>query len=252
MSEQDAQHAGLVADGIDVVYSGAVRAVDGVSLSVAPGEIVALLGANGAGKTTTLRAIGGFAAHEHARITRGTVTLDGRDVTRMRPERRARLGIGIVPESGKIFERLTVGEHLRSAFRPSQEDEMQKVLDMFPRLKERSKKLAGLLSGGERQMLAITITLAHRPTVLMIDELSLGLAPKVIDELLAILVEIRDTQGVAILLVEQNIDKVLEIADRCYIMSTGRIIGEERAAALRGRSDVWDLLLGRGIGDGAA
>jgi branched-chain amino acid transport system ATP-binding protein len=248
----DAPEGALTAEAIDVVYSSAVKALDRVSLTVAPGEIVALLGANGAGKTTTLRALGGFAAHEHARITGGSVWFNGRDITRLRPEGRARLGLGIVPESGKIFERLTVAEHLRAAFTRSQNAEVERVLEMFPRLRERAKKLAGLLSGGERQMLAIAITLANNPKVLMIDELSLGLAPQIIDDLLATLVDIRDRQGTAILLVEQNVDKAFEVADRCYLMATGRIIREEAAAALRGRPDVWELILGRDIVPGAA
>lgn len=247
----ESRDPGLVARDISVVYSGAVKALDGVSLRVRPGEIVALLGANGAGKTTTLRALGGFASHEHARLAAGTILHDGRDITRLRPEKRARLGIGIVPESGKIFDRLTVEEHFRAAFSRAQHAESERVLDMFPRLRERTKKLAGLLSGGERQMLAIAITLASNPAVLMVDELSLGLAPQVIDDLLTTLVDIRDQQHIAILLVEQNVDKALEVADRCYLMSTGRIFREEPAAALRGRSDVWELLLGRDVVEGS-
>lgn len=238
----------LVVDRLEVVYNRAVRAVNGLSLKIKAGEIVALLGPNGAGKTTTLRAIGGFAAHEHARATAGTMTLNGRDVKLLRPERRARLGIGIVPETGKIFERLTVGEHIRAMLSWSDRAQVDEVLEMFPQLRERSGKLAGLLSGGERQMLAIAITLSRKPSVLLIDELSLGLAPKVVDELMEKLVQIRTSAEVAILLVEQNVDRALEVADRCYMVAAGRVIVEESAAALRGRPDVWALLLGQDIG----
>lgn len=238
----------LVVDRLEVVYNRAVRAVNGMSLRINAGEIVALVGPNGAGKTTTLRAISGFAAHEHARVTAGSVRFGGRDVTQLRPEKRARLGIGIVPEVGKIFERLTVGEHIRAMLSWSDRIRVDEVLAMFPRLRERSGKLAGLLSGGERQMLAIAITLSRQPSVLLIDELSLGLAPKVVDELMEKLVEIRRSAKVAIVLVEQNVDRALEVADRCYMVAAGRVIVEEPAAALRGRPDVWALLLGQDIG----
>lgn len=245
-----AAHAGdvLAVTGLEVLYNRAVRAVNGISISVRAGEIVALLGPNGAGKTTTLRAIGGFGGHENARIAAGSVVINGRDVTRLRPELRARLGIGIVPESGKIFERLTVGEHIRAMFSWSDVETVEKVLDMFPRLRERSPKLAGLLSGGERQMLAIAMTLSLRPSILLIDELSLGLGPKVVDELLEKLVQIRASREVAVLLVEQNVDKALDVADRCYMMASGRIVTAAAAAELRGRPDVWNLLLGQDIG----
>lgn len=238
----------LAVTGLEVLYNRAVRAVNGISISVRAGEIVALLGPNGAGKTTTLRAIGGFAGHENGRIAAGTVVINGRDVTRLRPERRARLGIGIVPESGKVFERLSVGEHIRAMFSWSDRQTIEQVLDMFPRLRERSAKLAGLLSGGERQMLAIAMTLTLSPSVLLIDELSLGLGPKVVDELLEKLVQIRASQQVAVLLVEQNVDKALEVADRCYMIAGGRIVTTAPAAELRGRPDVWNLLLGQDIG----
>jgi len=238
----------LAVNGLEVVYNRAVRAVNGISISVQAGEIVALLGPNGAGKTTTLRAIGGFASHENARIAAGTVVFNGRDVTRLRPERRARLGIGIVPESGKIFERLSVGEHISAMSSWSDRQTVEQVLSMFPRLRERSAKLAGLLSGGERQMLAIAMTLSLRPSVLLIDELSLGLGPKVVDELLEKLLQIRASQQVAVLLVEQNVDKALEVADRCYMIAGGQIVTTAPAAELRGRPDVWSLLLGQDIG----
>ena len=238
----------LAVSDLEVVYNRSVRAVDGVSFTCATGEIVAILGPNGAGKTSTLRAVGGFASHEAGRVTRGRVVLAGRDVTHLRPERRAALGVGIVPESGKVFERLTVSEHMRAMRSWSDTETVEGVLQMFPRLRDRAPKLAGLLSGGERQMLAIAITLSRRPSVLLIDELSLGLAPMVVDELLQKLVDLRAAGNVGIVLVEQNVDKALQVADRCYMLAAGQIIAEERAAGLRGRADVWDLLLGRAAG----
>lgn len=238
----------LAVSDLEVVYNRSVRAVDGVSLNCRAGEIVAVLGPNGAGKTSTLRAISGFAGHENGRIAGGRVLVNGRDVTHLRPERRAALGVGIVPESGKVFERLTVAEHFRAMRSWSDAASVDAVLAMFPRLRERAPKLAGLLSGGERQMLGIAITLSRRPSVLLIDELSLGLAPMVVDELLQKLLEIRAAGTVGIVLVEQSVDKALEVADRCYMIAAGRVVAEERAAALRGRSDVWDLLLGKAVG----
>ena len=238
----------LNVSGLEVVYNRSVRAVNGVSLNCRAGEIVALLGPNGAGKTSTLRAISGFAGHENGRVTAGKVIVNGHDVTRWRPERRARMGVGIVPESGKIFERLTVAEHIRAMQSWSDPETVEEVLQMFPRLRERAPKLAGLLSGGERQMLAIAVTLSRSPSVLLIDELSLGLGPIVVDELMERLVKIRSSRVVGIVLVEQNVDKALEVADRCYMMAAGAVFSEEPASALRGRSDVWDLLLGRAVG----
>lgn len=230
---------------LEVVYNRSVRAVNGISFTCAPGEIVAILGPNGAGKTSTLRAVGGFASHEAGRVTKGKIAVAGRDVTHLRPERRAALGVGIVPESGKVFERLTVSEHFRAMRSWSDTETVDGVLELFPGLRERAPKLAGLLSGGERQMLAIAITLSRRPSVLLIDELSLGLAPMVVDELLQKLVKLRAGGVIGIVLVEQSVDKALQVADRCYMLAAGQFVAEERAADLRGRGDVWDLLLGR-------
>lgn len=234
-----------VAD-LEVTYSRSVRAVAGISLTVAHKEVVAILGPNGAGKTTTLRAIAGFAGHERGRITGGRVTFAGSDVTRLSPERRARLGIGIVPETSKIFDRLTVAEHLRAV--TGDPAKRADLLELFPRLAVRSSELAGNLSGGERQMLGIAMTLALDPTLLIIDELSLGLAPKIVDELLTNLVEVRDALQVSVLFVEQNVDKALAVADRCYVVSGGRVIHTADAADLRGRGDVWSLLVGDDVG----
>jgi branched-chain amino acid transport system ATP-binding protein len=234
----------LDVENLEVTYSKSIAAVRGVSLYVKSREIVSLFGPNGAGKTTTLRGITGFADHEHASITSGSVLLNGVDVVKMAPQQRARAGLGIIPESHKIFERLTVGEHFRTMFTTKEGPDEEKILNLFPRLKDRWAKMAGLLSGGERQMLAFAMTLSKKPSVLLIDELSLGLAPKIIDELLEKLLEIKENENIGILLVEQNIEKALAISDRCYFISSGKITRTETAMSLRNSPEIWEFMLG--------
>lgn len=234
----------LQVEGLEVVYSRSVRAVQDVTLEVNSGEIVALIGPNGAGKTTTLRGIGGFADHEHAEITKGSIIVNGTDITKKSPQQRARMGVGIVPESNKIFERLTVSEHFRAMFSSSKDPEQEKILQLFPRLTKRWSELSGLLSGGERQMLGIAVTLARKPSILLIDELSLGLAPKIFDELLEKLLEVRESEKVGILLVEQNVDRAIEVSDRCYFISSGRIGRSDFSKNLLESSEIWDFMMG--------
>ncbi len=213
-----------------------------LSLTVAAGEVVALLGANGAGKTTTLRAISGL-----ARVNSGSVRLDGVDLAGMSPTARARLGIVHVPEDRGLFFGLTVAEHLRLG--GATDEVQQAALDRFPALRGLRERRAGLLSGGEQQMLAIARALTHEPKLLLLDELSLGLAPVIVERLLPVVREFADRHGTAVLMVEQHVHLALEIADRGYVLAHGDLALSDSAAALRGNSD---LLTASYLGEHAA
>jgi len=201
-----------------------------VDLEVGAGEIVALVGANGAGKTTLLRAICGGVAP-----TGGSVHLDGVDVTRLPPERLARLGVAHVPEGRRLFsglsvrENLLVGAHHRG--RVDLRDDLDRVFDLFPILAERAGQVAGRLSGGEQQMCALGRALMGRPRLLLIDELSLGLAPRLVDELLARLPGIA-AEGTAIVLVDQDVEAALGLAAHGYVLETGRMVARGPGAEL--------------------
>ena len=246
----------LEVDTLEVVYHRVATAVQGVSLRVPEHSIVTLVGPNGAGKTTTLRAISGFLDAEDARITDGTVRYDGATTTGWPVHRTARAGLVLVPEREKIFESLTVQENLDAARRPprvgTRAITLAQVVGYFPVLAQRRTQLAGLLSGGERQMLAIGAALLCQPRVLLVDELSLGLAPLVVKGLMEILARLRDELGVTIVLVEQNVGAALAIADHGYVIEHGRIVYDGTAAALRDHADVREFYLGVGRGAGAA
>jgi len=204
------------------VYYGNIHALKGVSLSVGPGEIVTLIGANGAGKSTTLMTISGI-----RRPRRGTITLDGKRIDTESPEAIVRLGVVQVPEGRRIFPHLTVRENLRiGAFarddRDDYEADLRRVMELFPRLKERENQLGGTLSGGEQQMLAIGRALMARPRVLLLDEPSLGLAPIIVDQIFEIIREINQS-GTAVLLVEQNALAALKLSHRGYVIETGSV-----------------------------
>jgi branched-chain amino acid transport system ATP-binding protein len=237
---------------LEVVYQRVITAVQGVTLSVAAGEIVALLGPNGAGKSTTLRAVTGFLDADDARITAGRVRFEGVSVTAAAPHVLARRGLVLVPERLKVFESLTVRENLMAARRPAPGGRtpvaVEQVLGYFPVLGERRGQLAGYLSGGERQMLAVASALLCQPRALLVDELSLGLAPLAVQELMAILQRLRAELGVAILLVEQNAAAALSIADRGYVIEQGRIVFEGSAARLAASDDVREFYLGTSRG----
>jgi ABC-type branched-subunit amino acid transport system ATPase component/ABC-type branched-subunit amino acid transport system permease subunit len=203
-----------------VIYNTGARAVDGLDLDVDNGEIVALLGRNGAGKTSTLRALSGFFLAENVRVT-GKVELGGHDILGRSPMRTARDGLILVPERDKVFPNLTVREHLRMTGADSAT--VGDMLRLFPRLGQRESGQAGLLSGGERQMLALAMAWCARPRLLMIDELSLGLAPNIIKNLIAMVRDYRDRVGTAVLLVEQNATAALQVADRAYVLEAGRV-----------------------------
>ncbi len=202
------------------VFYGQVEALKGVSLQVDKGEIVALIGANGAGKTTTLKTISGLRPVRH-----GKLVLDGRDITHMAGHRRVRLGLCQAPEGRGIFPGMTVVENLEMGAYdrrgPLQED-FDRVFALFPRLAERRTQYGGTLSGGEQQMLAIGRALMARPQVLLLDEPSMGLAPKLVSQIFSIIKEINQ-QGTTVLLVEQNAVQALSLAHRAYVLELGRV-----------------------------
>ncbi len=239
----------LAVDKLEVVYQRAITAVQGVSLSVERGRIVALLGTNGAGKTTTLRAISGFLGLDDARVTDGAITFAGKRIHGLPPHEVTRRGIALVPERDKVFPNLTVAENLivpvaRSASTAEQRRLEDMVFAFFPRLADLRSRVGGLLSGGERQMLALGCALVCRPELLLIDELSLGLAPVVVEDLAGRLTQIRRELDLTILLVEQSAAVALTIADDGYVMENGRIVLDGPAERLRAHPDVQEFYLG--------
>jgi branched-chain amino acid transport system ATP-binding protein len=237
----------LEVDAIVARY-GSTLAIRGVSMSVRPGEIVALLGANGAGKTTTLKTIVGL-----LRCAEGRIVFDGDDITSLPPERVVRRGLTLTPEGREVFGRLTVDENLRMgagfAKQPVFEARREQVLEMFPILHEKRDVFAALLSGGQQQQLAIGRSLMSDPKLLLLDEPSLGLAPIVVEQVFELITTLRD-QGRTVILAEQNVDKALQIADRAYVLNTGRVEIEGDADALRQNPDVEQAYLGLGVKDG--
>ena len=227
-----------------VVNYGVITALQGVSLTVNEGEIVTLIGANGAGKTTTLRTISGL-----LQARSGQILYQGRDITNMAAHRLVRLGMAHVPEGRMVFANLTVMENLRMGAylvrdKAAIARELEYVFSVFPRLHERQSQLAGTLSGGEQQMLAIGRALMSRPKFLMLDEPSLGIAPLLVQTIFEKIVEINRQQGITILLVEQNANLALEVSRRGYVLETGRILLENTAEALRADPQVRSAYLG--------
>jgi branched-chain amino acid transport system ATP-binding protein len=232
----------LEVEGIHTYY-GSIQALKGVSLQVFDGEIVTLLGANGAGKTTTLRSINGL-----NRPREGTIRFRGIDITSVSAHEIVKHGIAQSPEGRRLFPRMTVTENLEmGAFQRSDKagirDDLDRVYDLFPRLKERRSQKAGTMSGGEQQMCAIGRALMARPKLLLLDEPSLGLAPIFVERIFDIVHQINE-QGTAILLVEQNALMALEAANRGYVMETGHIVLSDSAAALKTNEQVRKTYLG--------
>ena len=224
---------------------GPIRALHGVSLTVADGEVVALLGANGAGKTTTLRSISSMTR------TSGDIVFDGRGIARRSPEYAARLGIAHVPEGRGLFPELTVWENLRmGAVGPGRgrgvrlEDEAKRVVGYFPWIDRRRDQPAATLSGGEQQMLALGRALVSRPRLLMLDEPSLGLAPTVVRELFAIVHRLNEEEGLTVLVVEQNATIALDVASRAYVLEVGRVAVEGTSDELQRHEGVRKSYLG--------
>lgn len=220
----------LEVDGLDAGYRD-ITVVRDVSLTVASGEVMTILGANGAGKSTTLLALSGL-AERHA----GTVRFDGKDLDRVRPAAVARLGIGHVPEDRSLFTRLTVGENLRLGGRGSTEH-LDRVSSLFPALGKITDRQVGRLSGGEQQMVALARALMSGPRLLLVDELSLGLAPFVVKDLLRTLRRIADDDGVGVVLVEQHVTLAASIADRMMVLSRGRVTMSGPASDITKRAD---------------
>jgi branched-chain amino acid transport system ATP-binding protein len=225
-------------------YYGPIMAIRGISLEVRRGQIVALLGANGAGKTTVLKTISGILDPQ-----KGTIEFLGQPIQRLEADRIVRLGISHVPEGREVFPFLSVRENLMMGAyartdRAGLPDELERVYGYFPRLKERLDQAAGQLSGGEQQMLSIGRALLNRPTLLLLDEPSLGLSPILVKEIFAIIRRINAEQGVSILLVEQNAKVALETADYGYVLEIGRVVMNDSGERLMRSQDIQEFYLG--------
>jgi branched-chain amino acid transport system ATP-binding protein len=238
-------------ENLEVVYHNVSTAIQGVTLQVYQNQIVGLLGTNGAGKTTILSAISGFLAVDEAKITEGFIDFQGEKIHNRPPHEITLKGIVLVPEWGKIFEHLTVEENLEVCIssgerRFKRKDLCSRIFGYFPPLQVAKKRLAGYLSGGERQMLSLSTALLCGPRLLLVDELSLGLAPIVLGELMNLLKVIRDEQQITVLLVEQNALAALEIADYGYVIENGRIVFAGSPDRLRNHQDIQEFYLGQG------
>ena len=225
-------------------YYGPIMAIRGISFGVPRGAIVTILGANGAGKTTILKTVSGVMEPQ-----KGTVTFEGRALRGRDPDKVMRLGLSHVPEGREVFPLLTVRENLKmGAYTRKDADavaqDMQMVYDYFPVLAMRAEQRAGLLSGGEQQMLSISRALMARPKMMLLDEPSLGLSPKLVKDIFDIIVRINREQGVTILLVEQNANMALHIADYGYVLEVGRIVMEDTCARLLEKDDIKEFYLG--------
>ena len=241
----------LALEKLEVVYHRVITAVQGISLEVAEGSIAVLLGTNGAGKTTTLRAISGFIGLDDARVTEGSIAYRGERIENRPPHQVTARGITLVPERSKVFENLTVAENIEAVVPRANTDARrlaQAAWDYFPALARLRAREAGYLSGGERQMLAIASALACAPELLLVYELSQGLAPLVIDELVHRLQAIRKDLGMTLLLVEQNAAVALEVADYAYVLENGRIVLDGTPEKLRAHADIQEFYLGAGAG----
>ncbi len=240
----------LLVNNIEVIYDHVILVLKGVSLEVMEGGVVALLGANGAGKSTTLKAISNLLGAERGDVTKGSITFKGEDVHSLTPNELVRRGVIQVMEGRHCFEHLTVEENLltgaytRRDGRKGISDDLELVYQYFPRLKERRTSQAGYTSGGEQQMLAVGRALMARPTVILLDEPSMGLAPQLVEEIFEIVKRLNEAEGVTFLLAEQNTTMALRYANYGYILENGRVVMDGEASALAENEDVKEFYLG--------
>jgi len=247
---KDSQAGLLCINNIEVIYDHVILVLRGVSLSVPEGRIVALLGANGAGKTTTLKAISNLLRAERGEVTKGTIEFRGKRVDRLSPDELVRLGVVQVMEGRHCFAHLSVEENLltgaytRSAGRAELARDLERVYGYFPKLKERRGALAGYTSGGEQQMTALGRALMARPSMILLDEPSLGLAPQIVEEIFEIVKSLNQKEKVSFILAEQNTSVALRFADYGYILESGRVVMDGAAAELAANEDVKEFYLG--------
>jgi branched-chain amino acid transport system ATP-binding protein len=250
VSEKNNGTALLVVNNIEVIYDHVILVLKGVSLEVPEGGIVALLGANGAGKTTTLKAISNLLKSERGVVTKGSIEYRGERTDRLDPSELVRRGVIQVMEGRRCFEHLTVEENLltgsytRKDGRAAVNEDMEKVYHYFPRLKERRNAQSGYTSGGEQQMTALGRALMARPSVILLDEPSMGLAPQLVEEIFEIVAQLNEQEGVTFLLAEQNTSIALRYARYGYILETGRVVMDGEASALAENEDVKEFYLG--------
>lgn len=231
---------------LEVVYNEVILVLRGLSIEVPDGQVVALLGSNGAGKTTTSRAVTGLLPVHEGKVTKGTITWKGNDITNARPSSIVAGGIAQVMEGRRIFAEMTVDENLATGAytnRSNEKANYERVMDLFPALKPRHDSIAGYLSGGEQQMVAIGRALMAEPELLILDEPSLGLAPKLVEQVRDVIVEI-NSQGTGVLLIEQNAFMALSVANYGYIMETGKVVLDGGGPELRDNEDVQEFYLG--------
>ncbi|MDE0122773.1 MAG: ABC transporter ATP-binding protein [bacterium] len=243
----------LEVSNLEVVYKDVVVVLRGVSLEAPEGSIVALLGANGAGKTTTARAITGLLDVHEGEVTKGSIRFAGKDITRRLPSERVRMGISQVMEGRRIFAEMTVDENLAAGSyinrdRNASRRARDRVMTLFPTLAERRSQVAGYMSGGEQQVLAIARALMQSPRLMILDEPSLGLAPRLVELIAEVIVEI-NRQGTAVLLIEQNARMALSIANHGYVMENGKVVMEGAAEKLLADEDVQEFYLGLRAGE---
>jgi branched-chain amino acid transport system ATP-binding protein len=237
---------------IEVVYDGVIQVLRGVSLAVQAGGAVALLGANGAGKSTTLKAISNLLLSERGRVTRGSIEYGGQRIDGLDPADVVTLGVAHVMEGRRLFAQLTVEENLQTGALSRRDTagirrDLERIMDRFPKLRERVSVKAGHLSGGEQQMVALGRALMARPRLLLLDEPSMGLAPLMVKEIFEIIKALRTEEGLSILLAEQNATRALALVDHGYVLENGKVVLEGPAAELRENRDIRRFYLG--IGD---
>jgi len=240
---------------IEVIYDHVILVLKGVSLDVPKGGIVALLGANGAGKTTTIKSISNILKTERGEVTKGSISFEGEQIENLSPTELVKRGVVQVMEGRHCFEHLTVEENLltgaytRKDGRKAIADDLEKVYNYFPRLRERRKSQAGYTSGGEQQMVAVGRALMAKPKLILLDEPSMGLAPQLVEEIFEIVKSLNEKEGVTFLLAEQNVSVALRYATYGYILENGRVVMDGEASALADNEDVKEFYLGLSDGD---